>query len=162
MPHGHTHDVLRRRGDRGRQGPQGAGLPDRLLDRPRRAVHRAEQGPAVLPVPGLQRPVRPGREHAAAGPEPPRGVLRRQGAAVVSAREDAPVAVQQQEVPQQRRGDAPLRRRGQRRRRRRRPHAGRRCKARAGRGHAGGLHRRPGTGRRAAAASGAWATTPGR
>ena len=35
----HAH-VLRRRGDRGRQGPQGASLSHRLLDRPRRRVHR--------------------------------------------------------------------------------------------------------------------------
>ena len=92
MPHGHTttfYDADVIEDGKVRKEP---GLPHRLLDRPRRRVHRAEQGPAVLFVPGLQRPVRPGREHVARRPQSPRRLLRRQGAEVVPAREDASLA----------------------------------------------------------------------
>ena len=98
----------------------GAEVPDRPVDRARRPVHRAEQGPAVLPVPGVQRPVRAGPAAAESGAQSARGVLRRQGTAQLPARRHASLAVQQQGVPQQSGVDPPRGRRDQRRGRRRR------------------------------------------
>ena len=69
--------VLRRRGHRGGPGPEGAGLPDRPVDRSRRAVPRREPRPALLPVPRLQRPLQPGREPESPGSQPARGGVRR-------------------------------------------------------------------------------------
>ena len=57
MPHGHTTEFYDVPVHRKRPGAEGAQVPDRPVDRTRRAVHRTEQGPAVLPVPGVQRPV---------------------------------------------------------------------------------------------------------
>ena len=76
--------------------------------------------------------------------KPPRGVLRRQGAAQLSPRRDAPLAECEQAVPQQLDRDAPRRGRDQRRRRRRRRGDGNAQAARPRRQHAGRLCGRPG------------------
>ncbi|CAA9418113.1 MAG: Arylsulfatase, partial [uncultured Phycisphaerae bacterium] len=141
--------VLRRRRDRGRQGPAGADVPDRPVDRARGPVHRAEPRAAVLPLPGVQRAVRAGADAAEPGPQPARGVLRRPAAAQLPAGRDAPVAEREQGVPERHRGDPPDGRGDQRGRRRGRGRDGRFAEAGVGREHARGVHGRPGVDGRA-------------
>ena len=101
MPHGATSHLLRRPGDRRRPGTQGADVPDRFLDRARRQVPRAEQRPAVLPVPGLQRALRPGRQLAEDRRATATRTITPTSSSFRSRGADAPLAVQQQGLPQQ-------------------------------------------------------------